>query len=255
MIINVELPHVMGMRKITDEARKEPERKVTVQELPFNLAYWRVAVVTRMYEAAMNRNTEVEVEIPAFLVGKIARELSRQGYYACVTVLPADGGPRCPMDSIKVCWDYCCTRGAFLRVGGKEWTLDELDLVYDGNGKFYYERLFFTPERLETFMSGPGCPAGFHLPTIEEWDELNRLMGAWPARSTLGLGYKGYRTPSTGYDANSQFKESYFWADGPGDGEGKRAAAVFGKDGRFEIASINDDCECMVRLVRDLKEQ
>ena len=79
-------------------------------------------------------------------------------------------------------------------------------------------------------------------------------MGAWPARSTLGLGYKGYRTPSTGYDAISQFKESYFWADGPGDGEGKRAAAVFGKDGRFEIASIGNYCECMVRLVRDLKE-
>ncbi|MFY7786771.1 MAG: FISUMP domain-containing protein [Thermoflexibacteraceae bacterium] len=77
-----------------------------------------------------------------------------------------------------------------VRIRGKEWLAE--NLMYDmPNSYFYQNQKLKSKGRLYTWEAAKkACPEGWHLPTDEEWQELEVALGM-SAEEAKDIGYRG----------------------------------------------------------------
>lgn len=150
----------------------------------------------------------------------------------------------------------------WISVGDRVWMSENLTVEVEGPWWFYdndgirYEGEF---GRLYSWEAArTACPAGWHLPTEEEWRELVTEIGGAGAAGDWFLDPSGFAAPLGGvrrYEEGGSFEglreNGAFWADTPHFDDHAKYAAFFRGQSRIVFYGYHRDAGHSVRCVRD----
>lgn len=146
-----------------------------------------------------------------------------------------------------------------VKIGDQVWMAENLRIDVNGsyvfNGKAEYEKKY---GRLYTYEAAQKvCPAGWHLPSDQEWDKLaENLGGEENAAKALKLGgSSGFNALAAGYANGSSFwfLDSYggFWSSTAYDGSHAWYRFFTNQDNSFTKSYFNKKYGFSVRCVKN----